>query len=277
MKNQPPVTMELRYPYEIKWLPLNSITTHPTVQRKFRVARARLLLSRWDVDKMGELEVVPNGTVGKYWCFEGQHRHWAVTRWLKEDGTQLVPCRVYGKLPEKVLADFRLARDSQMRMVPVDRFLMAVIAGDAIATAVKIVLENFGLHVRPQLGDGVVQSVVACERVAGRPNGVQVLQATIKILNTAFGKAREAYNGMLVTAVANMIRRYGDGMDHKRLVAAMQTGPKGAVSIVAAGRTVARELGMNTVNSVAEILVKAYNKQRLGPGGKKSKLPRWSD
>lgn len=240
---------------------IKDLQVHPRVQRKFRESRARRLLAEFDPARLTPLVVNREG--GRLLVYEGQHRLWAITHWLNGGTeTQELPCWVREGASDKDLAADRLATDSQMKMTPIDRFLMAVLAEEPEALAIRGVLTKYGLAVKQSAGNGVVQCVGACHRIVGRPGGVKMLERVIGLLSGAFGKTAEAYHRDLVGALGLIVFKFGAALDDDAMIRVLAKGQDGAPGWAAAGRQVAAGLGGGTQSGMITCLLRAYNKGR---------------
>lgn len=247
---------------EVLYLKIAELQVHPRVQRKFKEARARKLLNEFDPARLTPLMVVWEN--GQWWVYEGQHRLWAITHWLNGDlNGQVIACYAKKKVTDKELAKDRLATDSQMKMTPIDRFLMAVLAEEPETLAIKQVLAKYDLSVAQTAGVGIVQCVGSCYRIVRRPGGVKMLDRVIGLLHKAYGKSQHAYHRDLVSALSLLVYKFGARLDDSGLVKAMTAGQKDAPGLVAAGETVAHGLDdCGTITGVMVVLLRAYNKGR---------------
>lgn len=140
-----------------QWVYIRDLKVHPDVQRKFQLSHAKKLLAEFDPARLDPLKVVREN--GELLVYEGQHRLWALIQWLggeERANGQQIEVYVRDAAPDKLLAKERLASDSQLRMVPVDRFRMLVLSEDPIAVAVASTLAQYGLVIGQGPGDNIV-------------------------------------------------------------------------------------------------------------------------
>lgn len=254
--------VEPRLKFDVRWLPVKTMVRHPKLQRTFRQSRANALAEQFDPDKFGELWVVPgNGRDSERWyVFSGQHRLSAVRKLLGED--QSVPCRVYEPLTDAQIADLFLAVDDQMALVPLDRFLMRVTKGDGAAKAILAIVRHYGLDVRKERVPGVVQAVGALEFVFTRDGGASAVNRTLGYLNRTWGTNPDAYHKDLIRGLGMIALRHGATLDEKALVKALGGEPRGPMGLVGTARDRAQIEGGSVAHSVAELVLRRYNKGR---------------
>lgn len=246
---------------KLRSIKVGLLRVHPRVQRKFRLPRAKELLASFDPAFLTPLIVNYEG--GVYWVHEGQHRLWAIQHYLNGGAeTQEILCWVREGKKDKELAAERLAGDSQMKMTPIDRFLMAVLAEESEALAIRGVLAKYGLTVKQTAGNGVVQCVGACHRIVSRPGGVKMLDRVLGMLSKAFGKTAEAYQRDLVSALGLIAFKFGPELDDDAMVRVLAKGEDGAPGWASAGRAVASGLGGSAISGMITALLRSYNKGR---------------
>lgn len=254
-------TFEQMKGMKLEWIKVKDLTVHPEVQRKFREARARRLLAEFDPDRLTPL--MANREKGRLLVYEGQHRLWAISHWLNGGAAeQKVAVWIRENAAHAELAIDRLATDSQMKMTPIDRFLMEVLGNRSEALAIKAVLAKYGMSIAQTPANGVVQCVGSLQRIVSRPGGVKMLDRVIHVLSTAFGKSPDAYHRDLVAAIGLLVFKFGPKLDDTVLLRVLTTAQKGAPSIVAAGKQVAAGVGGGAVHGVILCLLRSYNKGR---------------
>lgn len=245
----------------LQWVKVKDLTVHPKIQRKFREQRAQKLLAEFDPERLTPLMANKEG--GRLLVYEGQHRLWAISHWLNGGaGEQKIAVWVRDNADHSVLAGDRLATDSQMKMTPVDRFLMEVAHDVSEAQAVRAVLAKHGLSVAQVSGNGIVQCVGAFRRIVSRPGGVKMLERVIGLLSTAFGKSPDGYHRDIVAALGLLVFKFGPKIEDAGIIRALTAGHKGAPGIVAAGKQVAAGVGGGAVHGVILCLLRNYNKGR---------------
>lgn len=239
---------------------LRDLEPHPHAQRKFDPNHAAQMAGAFDPALLGTITVAETKR-GKRWVVDGQHRKAAALQWLEGDATQCVECLVIPVEDDAEAARLFLGLNNHKAVRTLDKFLVRVHAKDAIALGVTTVLDRFGLHVDHSRGDGIVQAVDACEGIFGRQRGALLLERTVRVLHSAWGRDPDAYHGQLIRGLGILLGKHGTAVDDDELVRklAKRGGPLG---LVGRAREMRSAMGVSAAQAVYECIRNEYNKGR---------------
>jgi len=244
--------------YVVEWISIPLLVPHPKVQRGFDQTRAEIIADTFDPDLFRELYVVKVGRV--YQVFDGQTRLWAATKALGKD--QKLPCRVWDSIPLERQAQLFLGINNAKALKAIDRWIQRLLANEEVPTAITGLLRKHNLRVSKTRGDGAVQAVMALETIWRREGGAANLHRVLSILGSAWGRAPEAYDAMILRGVAGVVHHFGnDGLDEKELASklARKGTPDGMVGKV---RDQARVMSKGTTKTMFDLIVNIYNERR---------------
>lgn len=235
---------------------LRDLQAHPKVQRKFDPLWARKIRDSFDPDKFGEPAVVEDS--GRYLVFDGQHRTWAAREVLGPD--QKVPCIIYSEMPVERQADLFLGRSNVKAIRAIDKFRTAVLAEHDVETEITKALATLGLRLDEPRLPGVVRSPAALIKVHSRI-GVTGLRRALSIIKTAWGSDPDAYDGIIIRATGELLRRFATEIDDEDFSRKLSRNG-GPGQILGRARDFAKAAGMNVERAAVERMVNIYNKGR---------------
>lgn len=255
-------------------LSADDIFADQTYQRELDNARARKMAETWDRRLAGILEVSDRGedATPRYAIVDGQHR-WAAAR--KLDPPPALVANVHSGL---TLADEAALFDklNRQRKQPTtwDHWRARRAANDQLVIAIENVALKHEMRVHEQSGkDGVITCVSTLEKIAKSDAGLDLLDATLNLINRSWGTQREAYDSPIVLGMAMVISTFGADrrLDGQRLVDALAETPPRRIRFQA---TAMRD---STPGSLAKLtalsLINQYNRK---PGPKLYFGQRWS-
>ena len=239
---------------------LKDLEPHPHAQRKFDAAHAAQLAKAFDPALLGTITVAETKR-GKRWIVDGQHRAKAALQWLNGDNAQCVECTVIPVEDDAESARLFLGLNYHKAVRTLDKFVVRVHARETNALAIMAVLENAGLRVTHNRGEGVVQAVDACEAILKRPRGALLLARVIQVLKSAWGAEPDAYHGQLIRGLGLLLAKYGNAVNDEELVRkiAKRGGPLG---LIGRARDHHNATGMSVGAAMCEVLRAVYNKGR---------------
>lgn len=214
---------------DYEWLRLSDLLVDPEVQRRFDPAHAKRIQAEYDPLQFG-LGHASLRSDGRYYILDAQHRVNAGVSAGFGDTQGLF--RVY--------RDLTLAQEAELFMKlqrnrkppnALDLFRLSVKAGSVAHCDVKRIVESFGLQIASHQREGGVSAVRALLDIyqgkvdtksavqtpsSALPKG-QLLSRALHILTTAWGKDRNAFDGILLKGVAALLHKHGVKIDAQRL------------------------------------------------------------
>lgn len=243
---------------ELKFIPLALLKPHPRIQRDFSEKWAAELARDFDPEKLGALSVIPNS--GKfYYVWDGQHRAEAARRFFDGDAKQQIPCLVYRDAEDSQLADWFLGRNNAKNLQPIDRFKMRCRRGDGVTLAILNSLTRRGLRVSWNAEPGCVRAVQALEAVYTKSPAL--MERTLNVLHAAYVADFSAYAGIVVRGLADMLHRYGEGVNDEQLVHVLKT-QKDPANLAGEAKAAAKALDVGVAQACSHLLVQLYNRKR---------------
>lgn len=240
----------------------------PTLaQRDFRPHRAEKIFAEFDIDRFGVPALSFRG--GVYYIIDGQHRIEAIKRWIGQGWEdQRIECRVFEGLTEAQEADYFLKLSDTLPIATFDRFRIAVNAGYHAEVEIKRVVEQEGLRIAKNKGEGNVQCVGTLKKVYARSDA-KTLAKTLRIVRDAFGDT--AMQALVIDGIAHFVQRYDRLADEtlaKHKLGQIAGGLNGFLNRAA---QTYKQLGGQRSHCVAATAVDIYNRQAR----KNQKLPNW--
>lgn len=198
-----------------------TLTVDLRVQRPADTTRVCALYIDFDQNKMGTI-IVSQRADGTRVVLDGQTRLGA---WVKAGSVGQVHAQIYTGLTLEQEASMFLAYNNSKPVSALDKFLVRVTEGDPVATAITSILAMHGWRVVKGGKDGTIQSVVALEHAYTRAgaNGDRVVGMIIGAITKAWGYDFAGANASLISGLAELIMRYGDGIDQAKLIRELQS------------------------------------------------------
>lgn len=248
------------------WLPVSTLRVDHSYQRPLDPIRVRNMAESFDPDALGTLTVSLR-LAGGHWVIDGQHRV-AMLRAMGWDDQQ-APCLVHtGLTPEDEARIFQKA-NSARRPGALALFRAGVKAGEPIATDIDRIVKSLGLEVRPGNADGNLQAVTALVKIYTKA-GSDYLEPVLRIIRGAWGLESGSYQAEILQALALVLKRYGDAVDHDK----MRTALRGTVphTLLAAARAAKTPgAGSLVMGTLPDQIIARYNQVARGP----KRLPQW--
>lgn len=168
---------------------------------------------------------------GRYYILDGQHRCAAAI--MAGQGESQVPFVVLRGLSiQDEAKKFRELNAHKLNVDAISLFKTGVEAGDPVNVEIAGILKAFGLTYGPSRSDGVMQAVAALVSVYNGRIGTkvaskskkdsalpqsQLLTRTLTVLTQAWGRDRNAFDGLLIKGVAAFISKHDTKVDGRRL------------------------------------------------------------
>lgn len=204
----------------------SEVKVDETVQRNFDENHANRIAKAYDPVLFG-LGHVSLREDGYYYVLDGQHRvHAAIEA---GHGDTAILFRVYRGLSHEQEAVLFLQLNANKKAVgALDKFRLSVEAESPVHLDIARILDSFGLRVAANHTDGGVSAVVALEQIyrgrvgtktAPMPHGTadlpesHLLSRTLHVLVKAWGKNRDAFDGVLLKGCAALLNKHGAAID----------------------------------------------------------------
>ena len=233
-------------------------------QRTFRPHWARQILSEFNLEDLGCLTV---NHVGEwYWVTDGQHRLWALKKWLGEYAGQTIQCWVYDDLSEKEEAELFDRLNTIKAVSAFDRFKVRLTAEREEETNINAVVRLKKLKVSRQKGEGAISCVGTLAKVYRL--GPDFLSRDLDITYQSFGDS--GLDADILNGLGVLVSRYDGRLDDKRAIRALESLRGGVNAIRNRAETLRQQTGASRSHCIAAAALETYNRSK---GGKK--LPSW--
>ena len=249
-------------------LPLGTLRALPAaLGRRFSQAYGDALAADFDIRVFGHPVVNWLGDV--HWIVDGRHRVYAIQKAGVAGPADSILCEFYEGLSERDMADLCLGRNRSRAVSAVERFLVAVTAGQARECAIMSIVRGADLHIRQDPHPASVHSVGALYRVYDR-GGPEVLRGVLVALRDAYDGAPKAFAPVVVNGLGLVFSRYPE-IDRSVLVSALAKDHHGAHALLRRAEEYRERLGRQRPHCVAAAVVDSYNRAR----GRKGRLTKW--
>ncbi|GAC1377597.1 MAG: hypothetical protein NVSMB4_06990 [Acidimicrobiales bacterium] len=241
----------------LRWVPISKMRKSAEQAKRFNPARVDYLASNLDLEQIGA--PVVSSRAGYFWIIDGQHRIAALESigW----GDQQVQCWTYEGLTEADEAERFLVQNDTLAVSPMTKFKVGVAAGREVECDINRIVLAQDYNV--STGVGGIGAVSALRRVYSN-GGPTVLRQTLGIINDAYGEA--GMSAAVLVGIGMVVQRYGDELDHERLVDKLSNTKGGMNGLLSAAEMIRKQLGNQKPVCVAAAAVDIYNS---GRGGKK--------
>jgi hypothetical protein len=204
------------------------------VQRDFKEAHARKIAQEYSPALFG-LGHVSMRSDGRYYVMDAQHRCAAAI--MAARGDERVPFQVWRGLTIAEEAEkFRALNAHKLKVDAMSLFKTGVQAGVPMCVEIAAILKRFGLTYGYNQAEGTVAAVATLiqiyegrvrvavakkskkerKRRADLPQSY-VLTRTLTVLTDAWGRDRNAFDGLLMKSVAAFIYKHDTDFEQKRL------------------------------------------------------------
>lgn len=252
---------------------LDDLTIDPRVQRHEGVDHRRVaeIAEKFNPLALGTI-TVSRRKDGSMVIIDGMHR----TTGAKQAAySKPVNADIIDGLTLAQEAELFLLLNATKTPSALSKFLVRAVRGEVDAVRMKDIIESHGWTVRPVAAPGYLTAVTAVERVYRNGGGTvsegahpELLDRTLEILTAAWEHDQKAVDGHLLLGVAQLIGRFGAGVDTKKLVAEMQATRPGVV--IGKAKALRDIQGGTVPAAVAKILAGLHNHKR-----RTNTLPEW--
>lgn len=230
----------------------------PAYQRDPDDKRVEAMAAGFNPRLLGVLEVSDRDN-GRYALLDGQHRWLTVLRAHPQRGEAFVVCQVYDGLDvEGEARMFHQINKARKALSWWDEWRARRAAGDRKVLDIDRVLAKHQLRVHPAADQGNVRAARALEVLVDEHGGLDMLDAVLVILTSAFHRDPVALDATLLKGMALVLAVYaGDELDADRLVAQMQERTPRQIRVQAAAL---REIHRGQIPRLcAAVIVDLYN------------------
>ncbi|MEV1244508.1 DUF6551 family protein [Nonomuraea sp. NPDC049750] len=194
---------------------IDSLKIDDDAQRGLNVKRAQGIADGLIVDALGSI-VVSERADGNRYIVDGMHR----TEACKIRGLRTIKAEIhYGLIQQEEATLFLIKNRESAKVSTLDEYKVGLTAGDALCVSVDQVLQSHGLG----LGASSTNSVGAVSAVLRitRQHGPLILHRTLKVVETAWGRDKESWDGVILGGVAMFLGRHGSSVDDDELAKKM--------------------------------------------------------
>lgn len=244
-------------------VPLGGLQVDHSYQPQLDAKRVGKYADNWDRAKAGVVYISERDDGTRY-IIDGQHRVGAMIRVYHLTRASMIDALVYRGLTVQREAELWLGfnRDRKQRSAR-EHFITAVIAKEPEACGIQQVLDSCGLRVAITASAPGI-ACVATLRTVYRKGGPEVLEEALRVLGEAYPGNGDAWLNEMVRGTAYLVARYGDYIEHTRLVRCIRTEDPRAI-IAKAQMVVAAEIGQRGNQSllssaVSKVMLQLWNR-----------------
>lgn len=241
----------------------NDLRVDPELQRRRDQAHCNRIGKAFDPALFGVLRVSRRED-GKYYIEDGQHR--AEGARIAGRGHVPVPCLVEVGLSRADEAKrFVGVNSTTKRPTALDLFRIRIQAGDPKAVEINEVIATAGLSVSMNGAQGTISAIAAVEAVylgrggpkPGEPDP-DLLVDTLAVLQEAWGRDRDAYDGAMLRGIGSLIANNRDRINRDRL--SERLAKKGTAGyIIGQAKTLSKALRLSQPKAVGRVVADIYN------------------
>lgn len=212
---------------ELKAIPANELEVDPGVQRQLNPDRARALGAAFDESKMGVLvvsarrslvtaeDMASEDPVFRYVVLDGQTRLAALRVFTGDPKTSYpVLCQVFHGLDRREEAQVFLGLNDRAAVRTVDKFRLALVAGEHWAQDLHGVISRHGFEA--DRGGDVrhrFTAVGSAQRIMTQERGLDALDRAFDLLVRAWGHQANTVSSEAVDGVGRLYLRHGAAVD----------------------------------------------------------------
>jgi hypothetical protein len=226
-------------------------------QRPFVESWAKKIADEFDTDKFDPPVItLPNGA-GFYHIVEGQHRVWAARHLFGDE--EKIRCRqVQAEDPPRAAEIFLGINAGRKAVKPVNKFKVAVTAGREPETSINKLVLRMGYRVESSKADYCISAVSSMISVHER-EGMQILTATLSLLNKSWPGDAMAFQGDIIRGYAVFINEFHLYMNPNRMADVI---PKAwsPNQLITASRLYADQHKITLIEGMSETLRAKYNR-----------------
>ncbi|MBP2705974.1 ParB-like nuclease domain-containing protein [Microbispora sp. RL4-1S] len=190
---------------------IDSLKIDEDAQRGLNLKRAKGIADGLIVDALGSIVVSERADGGRY-VVDGMHR----TEACRLRGLQTIKAEIhYGLTQQQEATLFLIKNRESAKVSTLDEYKVGLTAGDALCVNVDRVLNSHEL----KLGSSSTNSVGAVSAVLRitKQYGPEVLDRTLQVVQAAWGRNKESWDGVILGGVAMFLSRHGSGIDDEDL------------------------------------------------------------
>ncbi|MET8139467.1 ParB/RepB/Spo0J family partition protein [Sphaerisporangium sp. NPDC005288] len=190
---------------------IDSLKIDEDAQRGLNEKRAKSIADGLIVDALGSIVVSERGDGNRY-VVDGMHR----TEACRLKGLRTIKAEIhYGLNQQEEATLFLIKNRESAKVSTLDEYKVGLTAGDMLCVSVDRVLKSHGLG----LGSSSTNSVGAVSAVlrVTRQYGPDTLDRTLKVVQAAWGRNKESWDGVILGGVAMFLGRHGDKIDDDEL------------------------------------------------------------
>lgn len=237
---------------------VSDITVDKRVQRsRLNDKRINKMVAEFDPAMLGVL-ILSRRNNGTIIALDGWHRHETVK--LVRDAPTELDSLVYHGLTLAQEAEMFRRYNTRTTVPNADNFRMLVHEGDEAAVRINAIVESYGLEIGKDF-----HAVATAEKIARRPNGFEMLEQTLRIIDRAWTLDDKSADHRIINAIAEMIYHYGEAFDEKAFTSRLAAFEGGLTTILEKSRVYHRSVANPgpMVRSIINVaLVPIYNKNQ---------------
>jgi len=194
---------------------IDTLKIDTEAQRNLNVKRAESIAAGLIVDALGSIVVSERGDGSRY-VVDGMHR----TEACRIKGLKTIKAEIhYGLNQQQEATLFLIKNRESAKVSTLDEYKVGLTAGDALCVSVDRVLKKHSLG----LGSSSTNSVGAVSAVLRitRQYGPEILDRTLTVVETAWGRDKETWDGVILGGVAMFLGRHGQKIDDQELAKRM--------------------------------------------------------
>lgn len=247
---------------------LGLVKVSPLCQRELRKEWVDEILSRFDIDKLGNPEVSHRD--GHFYIMDGQHRIEAVKAFLgKGWEEQHIECFVAEGLSEEEEAEVFLSLNDRRAVSVFERFKVAVRAGRPVETEIAAIVKSEHLAISKQLStSGAVACVGTLIRVYQR-NGSDALRRALVLARDSFGDS--GMDACVIDGFGLVCHRYNGMLNEATAIQSLSKAHGGVNGLLGLAEQMRKQTGNQKSHCVAAATVTIVNRDRKGA----NKLQPW--
>ncbi|MEV4078003.1 DUF6551 family protein [Nonomuraea fuscirosea] len=194
---------------------IDSLRVDEEAQRGLNPKRAKGIADGLIVDALGSI-VVSERADGTRYVVDGMHR----TEACRLRGLRTIQAEIhYGLTQQQEATLFLIKNRESAKVSTLDEYRVGLTAGDELCVNVDRVLKSHSLG----LGSSSTNSVGAVSAVLRitKQHGPEVLDRTLKVVEAAWGRDKESWDGVILGGLATFLSRHGNGIDDDELAKRM--------------------------------------------------------
>jgi hypothetical protein len=194
---------------------IDTLKIDAEAQRGLNLKRAESIAAGLIVDALGSI-VVSERADGSRYVVDGMHR----TEACRIKGLKTIKAEIhYGLNQQQEATLFLIKNRESAKVSTLDEYKVGLTAGDALCVSVDRVLKSHGLG----LGSSSTNSVGAVSAVLRitRQYGPEILDRTLTVVEKAWGRDKETWDGVILGGVAMFLGRHGSKIDDQELAKRM--------------------------------------------------------